>query len=84
MNAILPRPHELRVAVVFGPHGKVRPVWFDLGRKRHDVRSITNSWHDRCGEIRLLHFHVTAAGALYELVFNQNEASWQLLHIEAL
>lgn len=83
MSTVL-RPRELRVAVVFGPGNKVRPVWFDLDRQRHEVRTITNSWRDRRGETLLLHFHVTDDGALYELIFNQSDASWRLLHVEAL
>lgn len=77
-------PAVLRVAVVFGPDGRIRPVWFDLDRRRHEVRSITNSWRERRGETPFLHFHVTDDGALYELVFNLGSATWQLSHIEAL
>lgn len=80
----LSRSRELRVAVVFGPGNKVRPVWFDLDRQRHEVRTITNSWRDRRGETQLLHFHVTDDGALYELVFDPDTASWRLLYSEAL
>ena len=74
----------LRVAVLFGPGGRIRPVWFDLDGQRHDVRTITNSWQDRRGEIVSLHFHVTAAGALFELIFHPGAATWQLIRIEAL
>jgi len=78
------RTPELRVAVVFGPGNKIRPVWFDLNRRRHQVHTITNCWRDRRGDTVLLHFHVTDDGALYELVFNPSASSWQLLRIEAL
>lgn len=75
---------DIRVAVIFGPAGRVRPVWFDLERRRHNVRTITNSWKDRCGETVFLHFHVTDDGALFELIFNPENATWQLIRIEAL
>jgi hypothetical protein len=75
---------DIRVAVVFGPGMKVRPVWFDLNRRQHTVRQITNSWKDRKGEVSFLHFHVTDDGALYELVCNMSDFTWRLEHIEAL
>lgn len=75
---------DIRVAVIFGPDRRIRPVWFELERRRHDVRMITNSWQDRRGETILQHFHVTDDGALFELIFNPGSATWQLLRIEAL
>jgi hypothetical protein len=73
-----------RVAVIFGPEGRFRPVWFELKHRRHDVRTITNSWRERRGETVRWHFHVTDDGALFELIFNPDVATWQLLRIEAL
>lgn len=75
---------EIRVAVVFGPDSGIRPVWFELNRRRHDVQSITNSWRHRCGETLQIHFHVTDGGALFELIFNPLSATWQIIHIEAI
>jgi hypothetical protein len=75
---------DIRVAVIFGPDGHIRPVWFELKRRRHDVRTITNTWRDRRGETIQWHFHVTDDGALFELIFNPSSATWQLLRIEAL
>ena len=81
----MPTPgSDIRVAVIFGPDGRLRPVWFELNRRRHDVRTITNSWRERRGETVLWHFHVTDDGALFEMIFNPGAATWQLLHIEAL
>ena len=74
----------LRVGVVHGPGQRIRPVWFDLNRKKHSILQITNVWRDRCGETQLIHFHVTDEGALYELVYNLTTASWDLERIEAL
>lgn len=75
---------DIRVAVIFGPEGRIRPVWFELKRRRHDVRTITNSWRERRGETVQWHFHVTDDSALFELIFNPSDANWQLLRIEAL
>ncbi len=75
---------DIRVAVIFGPEGRIRPVWFELKSRRHDVRTITNRWRERRGEAMQWHFHVTDDGALFELIFNPGAATWQLLRIEAL
>ena len=75
---------DIRVAVIFGPDGRIRPVWFELKLRRHDVQTITNSWQDRRGATILWHFHVTDDGALFELIFNPGNATWQLIRIEAL
>ncbi|HKJ05419.1 MAG TPA: hypothetical protein VJ974_07480 [Geopsychrobacteraceae bacterium] len=74
----------LRVGVVHGPGARIRPVWFDLNRKKHNILQITNTWRDRRGETDLIHFHVTDEGALYELVYNLTTTNWMLERIEAL
>ncbi|MHB8122427.1 MAG: hypothetical protein ACYDG4_09765 [Desulfuromonadaceae bacterium] len=75
---------EIRVAVVFGPGMKIKPVWFDLNRKQHTILQITNSWRDKKGETAFIHFLVTDESALYELVYNMADTSWRLEQIEAL
>ena len=72
----------IRVGVVHGPGGRIRPVWFDLHRRQHRVQEVTNSWQEKQGETKLLHFHVTDEGALSELVYNLTEGSWLLEQLE--
>ncbi len=79
-----PRSTDIRVAVVFGPGMRIQPMWFDVNRKQHTIRKITNSWMDKKGETVFMHFHVTDEGALYELVYNMADASWKLEQIEVL
>lgn len=74
----------LRVGVVHGPGPRIKPVWFDLNRKKHSIRQITNVWRDCRGETQLIHFHVTDEGALYELVYNLTTTRWSLEKVEAL
>lgn len=74
----------LRVGVVHGPGNLIRPVWFDLNRRKHSIREITNCWRERCGGKTLLHFHVVDEGALYELSYNLDSGCWQLEQIESL
>jgi hypothetical protein len=75
---------DIRVGVIHGPGGRIRPVWFDLQRKQHRIKQVTNSWHERRGAAILIYFHVTDGGALYELVYSPGEVRWQLEEIEAL
>lgn len=70
--------------MVFGPGNRIKPVWFDMDRRQHTIRQITNSWKERRGETTLLHFHVTDDGALYELIYNMTDGNWKLEQIEAL
>ncbi len=79
-----PRSSDIRVAVVFGPGLRIRPVWFDLNRRQHNIRQITNIWRERRGETAFLHFHVTDEGALYELVCDMSDLTWRLELIETL
>lgn len=75
---------NIRVGVIHGPGGRMRPVWFDLNRRKHSVREVTNSWRERRGQVELYHFHVTDEGALYELCYNLQSGCWSLERVEAL
>lgn len=69
----------VRIAVVFRPGEKAKPVWFELNRKQHKIARTTYYWKDRPGDAPLLHWAVvTEDGALYELVFNALDQTWEL------
>lgn len=75
--------HEpIRVAVIFGPGGKIQPVWFEWQRRKHTVLDTTYRYDGRCGDSRLLHFTVTDEGGLYELTYNTDDQTWTLQGIE--
>lgn len=76
--------HGLRVGVIHGPGNAIKPVWFDLNRRKHCIREITNCWREGRGEATLLHFHVVDDGALYELVYNLASGCWLLEQLESL
>ncbi len=76
--------HGIRVGVIHGPGNRMRPVWFDLNRRKHSIREITNSWCEKRGDRLLHHFHVVGEGALYELVYDLDSGCWQLVRLEAL
>lgn len=75
---------DIRVAVIHGPAGSIRPIWFDLNRKQYRIHQITNRWRERRGRNTLLYFHVTDAGALYELVYDLEAGRWSLRRLEVL
>jgi hypothetical protein len=72
----------IRVAVIFGPNGRIQPVWFEWRRRKHTVLSTTYCYEGRRGESRLLHFTVTGEGGLFELTYNTQDQTWQLQGIE--
>lgn len=68
----------VRIAVVFEPGKKARPVWFELNRQQHKVTETTYHWKDNIGSLPLLHYAVTDGEALYELVFNPVDQTWTI------
>jgi hypothetical protein len=69
---------HIRVAVIHGPGNKLRPVWFDWQRRKHEVLEITYHWRHRSGNDLLLHYSVSDGTALYELVYNTADQVWLL------
>jgi hypothetical protein len=72
----------IRVAVVFGPDGTIRPVWFDWHNRKHAVLETTIIWNDLKGNARRLHFAVRDEGGLYELIYNTGDQTWSLEGLE--
>lgn len=73
------RGEPVRIAVVYQPGVKAKPVWFELNRRQHRIARTTYFWKDRIGDVPLLHFAVvTEDEALYELVFNTLDQTWML------
>jgi len=70
----------VRVAAIFEPGKKAKPVWFELNNRQHKIKETTYFWTDRVGDAPLLHYAVIAedSGDLYELVFDTVDLSWFL------
>lgn len=68
----------VRIAVLFEPGKKARPVWFELGHRQHRLQPVSYHWQDRVGERQLLHYAVSDGEALYELVFDPADQSWTI------
>ena len=73
---------QVRVAAIFAPGRKIRPVWFDWKRRKHTVLETTYTWLEKSGDTVLLHFAVADGEALYELVYDTREQSWMLHGVE--
>jgi hypothetical protein len=75
----MPGREPVRVAVIFEPGKRPRPVWFDRKHRKHVVMETTYCWQDRIGDKPQLHFAVTDGEALYELVYNLLDGTWTLV-----
>jgi hypothetical protein len=69
------------VAVVFGRKPYVKPVWFVWRKQHYRIQKITYSWMDREGRAKCYHFAVSDGANLYELCYNSEALSWQLLAV---
>jgi hypothetical protein len=74
---------KIRVAAVFSPEGKVTPKWFELNRRKHEVKETTYFWKDRIGEVPHNHYAVSDGEALYELVYNTCDQTWTLVNLKS-
>jgi len=73
---------HIRVAVIHGPGTKLKPVWFDWNRQKHEVKEVTYHWRHRAGNDLILHYSVTDGTALYELNYNVTAQIWILESID--
>lgn len=73
------RKELVRVAVIFEPGKRLRPVWFDRKHHKHTITEVTSTWQDRIGDKPQLHFSVTDGETLYELVFSPLDGDWALV-----
>lgn len=75
---------KTRVAVIFGPDHKVKPVWFELNYRKHEVRETTYQWRSSSGNTPLMHYAVTDGEALYELIYNSSDNTWNIAEQQAV
>jgi len=73
---------QIRVAVVFVPGRKIKPVWFEWRKRKHTISKTTYTWSDKVGEETRLHFAVSDGEALFELIYLVQTQSWNLLQME--
>lgn len=72
------RREKIRVAAIFEPGKRIRPVWFERRQRQHKVMETTYSWRSQSGETQLIHFTVSDGETLFELIYSPQEGSWML------
>ena len=72
------RGDGVRVAAIFEPGRRIRPVWFERNRRQHRVVETTYCWRDHVGDTAFLHFAVSDGEALFELIYNLKDGTWTL------
>lgn len=77
-----PVAQKVRVAAIFVPGGRVKPVWFEWRRRKHTVTGLSYFWKDRLGDATRLHFAVSDGGNLFELMFDISSQDWTLVGVE--
>ncbi len=73
---------SIRVAAVFSPGTRVKPVWFEWRRQRHAVTRWPYFWKDSLGGATRLHFAVCDDSNLYEIVYDTSDQNWTLVGVE--
>jgi hypothetical protein len=73
---------NVKVAAVFTPGCKVKPVWFEWHRQKHTITAISYFWTDSLGSATRLHFAVSNGCNLFELSFDSATHNWTLEGVE--
>jgi hypothetical protein len=73
---------RVKVAAIFAPGCKIKPVWFEWRRQKHAITEMSYFWKDRDGDATLLHFAVSDGSNLFELIFNASDQNWTLEGVE--
>ena len=69
---------RVKVAAIFAPGCRVKPVWFEWHRNRHAITGMSYFWKDNYGDATRLHFAVTDGNNLFELMFDTSDQNWTL------
>jgi hypothetical protein len=73
---------RIKVAAIFAPGSKVKPVWFEWRRQKHAIVETSYFWTDYYGAATRLHFAVSDGSNLFELMFNALDQNWTLEGVE--
>ena len=70
------------VAAVFGRKPLIKPVWFVWRGLKYRILKITYDWMDKEGRAKRYHFAVSDGDNLYELCYDSERLSWQLVAVD--
>lgn len=69
---------RIKVAAIFAPGAKIRPVWFEWRSQKRSITGMNYFWKERFGESTRLHFAVTDGSNQFELMFDSSTHAWTL------
>lgn len=68
--------------LTFFENGKIDPIKFRWNGKVYPVKRINKKWRENEGSQKVYHFIVESIGPdNYELRFNSNKFTWQLVQV---
>jgi hypothetical protein len=73
---------SIKVAAIFIPGSRVKPVWFEWRRQKHSITDTSYFWTERSGNATRLHFAVSDGCNLFELAFDASDQNWTLEGVE--
>ena len=68
----------IRVAVIYEPGRRLKPIWFELRGEQLKILEVCYFWESTLGEAPIFNFSLMTDKGLYELAFNTLKHSWQL------
>jgi hypothetical protein len=69
---------SIRVAVIYEPERKPKPIWFDLDGEQIRIQEVCYFWQSHQGKAQLNHYSVQTEQGLYELIFNTLDQTWRV------
>lgn len=72
----------VKVGVVFGDNGGIKPKWFIRNRNRVDISKINYRWKTKEGRKTIYRFAVSDGVNVFELSYNQEDSKWELTAID--
>jgi hypothetical protein len=73
---------RIRVGVVYGDEGRIRPEWFVWEGREHRVASINHIWREKAGREALIFFSVSDKANTYLLCYHTIQLQWTLCGVD--
>ena len=70
---------KVRVATIFEPGRRMKPVWFDLDGQQVRITEVCYYWLSSVGTAQIHHYSVNTEVGLFELQFNGLDHSWTVI-----
>ena len=69
---------RIKVGVVYGEQGRIKPVWFVWNGRQYRVVNINHVWRDKVGREVLVFFSVSDEANTYLLCYNSVRMEWTI------